>query len=60
MPDPTDPERVLLVERWASQEDLDAHMEVKELNLLPKTRWSRPNPDRSCAYDVTGERPIGN
>jgi quinol monooxygenase YgiN len=60
-PDPVDPGRVVLFERWESQADLDAH--------LAAARARQPSPDDGPAiapksvtirvYDVTGERPLG-
>jgi quinol monooxygenase YgiN len=56
--DPIEPGRVLLFERWASQDALDAH--------LAALRTAPPSPDPEVAsksasitiYDVTGERTL--
>ena len=57
-PDPVDPGRVVLFERWESQADLDAH--------LAGARQAAPSEGSSVApksvtirvYDVTGERAL--
>lgn len=55
--DPLDPGRVLLYERWASQEDLDAHLAVP---AAPSSgRNVAPTASTITIYDVTGERPLG-
>jgi quinol monooxygenase YgiN len=60
-PDPVDPGRVVLFERWESQSDLDAHL------AGARKRAAEPSEGPSIAprsvtirvYDVTGERPLG-
>lgn len=56
--DPLDPGRVLLYERWASQEDLDAHLATP---ASPASSGPDVAPTASTItiYDVTGERPLG-
>lgn len=57
--DPIDPTRVVLFERWESQDALDAH--------LAGLRTDRPAPDTGVAptsasimvYDIAGERRLG-
>ncbi|MCU1494053.1 MAG: antibiotic biosynthesis monooxygenase [Acidimicrobiaceae bacterium] len=56
--DPLDPGRVVLFERWASQEALDAHLVAPR----PAPASSRDVVETKTAsiiiYDVTGERPL--
>jgi quinol monooxygenase YgiN len=58
--DPIDPGRVVLFERWATQEDLDAHL----ANLRAGPRWSdndvAPLTSSVVIYDVVGERRFGS
>ncbi len=55
--DPLDPGRVVLYERWASQEDLDAHLAVPESPTAPGVKIE-PTSVTIVVYDVTGERPL--
>jgi quinol monooxygenase YgiN len=56
--DPLDPGRVLLYERWARQEDLDAHL------AIPPAPPASPGSEvvaRTVSiviYDIAGERPL--
>jgi quinol monooxygenase YgiN len=60
-PDPVDPGRVVLFERWESQADLDRHL------AAARQRQATPDDGPTIApksvtirvYDVTGERPLG-
>ena len=55
--DPIDPTRVLLFERWESQEALDAHL--AELRVNPRlTDLVAPLSSTIMIYDVSGERPL--
>jgi len=56
--DPTDPGRVMLFERWARQEDLDAHLAA--LRALPASPGTAVAPKAASifVYDVTGARPL--
>jgi quinol monooxygenase YgiN len=57
--DPVDPRRVVLFERWARQEDLDAHL--AGMRARPPAPGSGPTPTKASivVYDVTGERQLG-
>jgi quinol monooxygenase YgiN len=55
--DPLDPGRVLLFERWASQEDLDAHLAAPVSPASPGM-GVEPTAATITIYDVTGERPL--
>jgi quinol monooxygenase YgiN len=57
--DPIDPSRVLLFERWASQEDLDAHLAAPPAGPEPSGTQVEPRASSIVIYDVTGERPLG-
>jgi len=57
--DPIDPSRVVLYERWATREDLDAH--IAALRTTPPT--IEPNVEAIASsiiiYDISGEHPLG-
>jgi quinol monooxygenase YgiN len=59
-PDPVDPGRVVLFERWESQADLDRHLAAaRERQATPDD--GPPVAPKSVTirvYDVTGERPL--
>lgn len=57
--DPLDAGRVVLFERWESQEALDAHL--GGLRDAPREGGPAVAPKRSSIviYDVAGERPLG-
>ena len=57
--DPLDPGRVLLYERWASQEDLDAHLAAPPTPPASPGTEVVPKATSIVVYDVTGERPLG-
>ena len=57
--DPIDPGRVLLYERWASQEDLDAHLAVPPAPSPSPGTIVVPKATSIVVYDVAGERPLG-
>ena len=57
--DPIDPGRVLLFERWASQEDLDAHLAVPAAPPASPAAEVVPRSVSIVVYDVTGERQLG-
>jgi quinol monooxygenase YgiN len=56
--DPVDPARVLIIERWARQQDLDAHLAAAQ-SRRAASRAGEPATSASIfVYDVTGERPL--
>jgi quinol monooxygenase YgiN len=63
--DPLDPGRVLLFERWESQEALNAHLALaaSRPQASPADSSATPVPSPTSAsitvYDVTGERKLG-
>jgi quinol monooxygenase YgiN len=57
--DPIDPGRVLLYERWASQEDLDAHLAAPPTRSASSGAEVVPKASSIVIYDVAGERPLG-
>lgn len=57
--DPLDPGRVVLYERWASQDDLDAHLAVPPAPPASPGTEVVPRSVSIVVYDVTGERPLG-
>ena len=57
--DPIDPRRVMLMERWASQEDLEAHVATARARPKPPGTAVAPRGASIFVYDVTGERPLG-
>jgi quinol monooxygenase YgiN len=56
--DPIDSGRVVLYERWASQEDLDAHL-VALRAKPPATDAVVPIRSSVVIYEVSGERRLG-
>jgi quinol monooxygenase YgiN len=56
--DPTDPSRVMLFERWARQEDLDAHLAALRARPAAPGTSITPKAASISVYDVTGERPL--
>jgi len=58
--DPVDPGRIVLFERWARQEDLDAHLAAARARpASPGPAAVAPKAASIVVYDVTGERPLG-
>ena len=57
--DPLDPGRVLLYERWATQDDLDAHLAVPAAPSASPATEVVPRAASIVVYDVAGERPLG-
>ena len=57
-PDPVDPGRVVLFERWASQADLDAHLGAARQRPPAEGPSVTPTSFSISVYDVTGERPL--
>ena len=56
--DPLNPGRVLLFERWARQEDLDAHLAAAPAPPTSPGTEVVPRATSIVIYDVTGERPL--
>jgi quinol monooxygenase YgiN len=57
--DPIDPSRVLLFERWVSQEDLDAHLSALRAGNRGSSTTVTPKSSSITIYDVSGERQLG-
>ena len=56
--DPTDPGRVMLFERWASQKDLDTHLAAARARPAAPGAAVAPKAASIFVYEVTGERPL--
>ena len=56
--DPLDPGRVVLFERWDSQEDLDAHLVVLRAASTDAQPTVEAKSSSITIYDVTGERQL--
>jgi quinol monooxygenase YgiN len=56
--DPIDPGRVILFERWASQEALDSHLAVPSAGRKSSDDHVTPRAASITLYDVSGERPL--
>jgi quinol monooxygenase YgiN len=56
--DPLDPGRVVLFEKWESQEDLDAHLAAIPAPSAGAAPQVEPATSSIVIYDVTGERPL--
>ena len=57
-PDPLEPGRVILFERWESQEHLDAHLAAPHPPADPGTPAVAPTRVSIVMYDVAGERTL--
>lgn len=57
--DPIDKARVVLFERWASKEALDAHVAALRAGPTPPPDAVQPRASSIVVYDVTGERSLG-
>jgi len=57
--DPIDPGRIVLFERWSSQEALDAHLAAARERPASGGSGVAATPLSIMVYDVTGERPLG-
>lgn len=57
--DPLQPGRVLLLERWASEKDLGAHVAAARARPPSTGAAVKPKAASAFIYDVTGERPLG-
>jgi quinol monooxygenase YgiN len=57
--DPMDPSRVLLFERWASQEALDSHLSAQRSGPQSPGSDVAPKSASIVIYDVSGERRLG-
>jgi quinol monooxygenase YgiN len=56
--DPLDAGRVVLFEKWASQEDLDAHLAAIPAPSASDAPQVEPTSSSIVVYDATGERPL--
>jgi quinol monooxygenase YgiN len=56
--DPLDPGRVVLFEKWESQEDLDAHLAAIPAPAADAPPQVEPTSSSIVIYDVAGERPL--
>jgi quinol monooxygenase YgiN len=56
--DPTNPDRVMIMERWSSQEDLDAHWTAAQARRAVAGTSDPPTVESIFVYDVTAERPL--
>ena len=57
--DPIDPSRVVLFERWESQQALDAHLSLLRTGPRPPDSDVKPIASSILIYDVSGERRLG-
>jgi len=57
--DPIDPSRVVLFERWASQEALDAHLAASRTRSASGGTGLAAEVVSIMVYSVTDERPLG-
>ncbi len=57
-PDPLEPSRVLLFERWETQAALDAHLANARQSPQPSTPRVAPRSASIKVYDVAGERQL--
>lgn len=57
--DPIDPGRVMLIECWASQEDLDTHLAAARARPSVSGAAVTPKAASIFVYQVTGEQPLG-
>lgn len=58
-PDPIEPGRVVLFERWNSQEALDAHLVALRAGPMPDDSGIGPITSSVTIYDVSGESKLG-
>ena len=56
--DPLEPSRVLLFERWESQEALDAHLAAARKSPQPSAPPIAPRSVSIRVYDIAGERSL--
>lgn len=56
--DPLEPGRVVLFEKWESQEDLDAHLAGLSGPSAPVVTGPEATTTSIVIYDVAGERPL--
>lgn len=56
--DPLDPGRVVLFEKWETQEDLDAHLAAIPAPSAASAPQVEPTSSSIVIYDVSGERPL--
>jgi quinol monooxygenase YgiN len=57
-PDPVDPGRAVLFERWETQADLDAHLAAAKQAPPSDGPSVAPRSVTIRVYDVSGERPL--
>jgi quinol monooxygenase YgiN len=58
MPDPIEPGRVVLYERWADQAALDAHRDGMQQGPPPAPGGVTPTSATITVFDVAGERSL--
>ena len=58
-PDPIEPGRVVLFERWESQVALDAHLVALRAGPMPDDSGVGPIRSSVTIYNVSGERKLG-
>lgn len=56
--DPLEPNRVVLFEKWASQEDLDLHLAGLSSAGAPAVTGPEASTTTIDIFDVSGERPL--
>lgn len=56
--DPLEPNRVVLFERWESQEDLDLHLAGLSGASAPAVTGPEAATTSIVIYDIAGERPL--
>ena len=57
-PDPADPGRVILFERWEDQASLDAHLARMQSGRGPEEPAIAPKAASVVVYEVSGERKL--
>lgn len=57
-PDPVEPGRIIVLERWATQQEFEAHIAAAKARP-PKEAAAQFKAASVFVYSVTGERPLG-